>query len=187
MYSCKCNHILSDTDCNCNYYFALTEKAVGKSLESAKGSVWALFLTAYAVLVEEIEVRLAAEQLPSLGWYDVLWTLERADDERLRMNELATRVVLSRSNLTRLVDRLEQAGLVERQRSADDRRGAFAVLTATGKAMRKRMWPIYQSAIRELFEEGITESEAAAMGKALRRLLERARSGTGPGESAEQS
>jgi len=103
------------------------------------------------------------------------------------MNELATRVVLSRSNLTRLVDRLEEAGLVERQRSADDRRGAFAVLTATGKAMRKRMWPIYQSAIRELFEEGITESEAAAMGKALRRLLERARSGTGPGASAEQS
>ena len=155
---------------------------MGKSLESAKGSVWALFLTAHAMLVEEIEGRLARQDLPPLGWYDVLWALERADEQRLRMNELATQVVLSRSNLTRLVDRLEQAGLVERQRSEDDRRGAYAVLTAAGKAMRKRMWPTYQNAIRELFEEGINETEAATMGKALRRLLERARSDTAPPE-----
>jgi DNA-binding MarR family transcriptional regulator len=153
---------------------------MGKSLETAKGSVWALFITAHAVLIEQMEARLAQEDLPPLAWYDVLWALERAQDQRLRMNELADVVVLSRSNLTRLVDRLEQAGLVERQRSEDDRRGAFAVLAAAGKAMRKRMWPVYQSAIRDLFEEGITEPEAAAMGKALRRLLERARSGAGP-------
>jgi DNA-binding MarR family transcriptional regulator len=157
---------------------------MGKSLETAKGSVWALLLTTHAVLVEQIEARLAGQGLPPLGWYDVLWALERADDQRLRMNELAAQVVLSRSNLTRLVDRLEEAGLVARQRSEDDRRGAFAVVTAEGKAMRKRMWPAYQSAIRELFEEGISESEAAAMGKALRRLLERARSGAGPGSGA---
>ena len=150
---------------------------VGKSLETAKGSVWALFLTAYAVLVELIEARLAQQALPPLSWYDVLWALERADDQRQRMNELAEKVVLSRSNLTRLVDRLEQAGLVERQRSEDDRRGAFAALTAEGKAMRKRMWPVYQSSIRELFEDRISETEAAAMGKALRRVLDAARSG----------
>ena len=155
---------------------------MGKSLESAKGSVWALFLTAHATLVEEIEGRLARQDLPQLGWYDVLWALERADEQRLRMNELAAQVVLSRSNLTRLVDRLEQAGLVERQRSADDRRGAYAVLTAAGKAMRKRMWPTYQNAIRELFEEAISEADAATMGKALRRLLERVRSDTAPPE-----
>jgi len=153
---------------------------MGKSLETTKGSVLALFLTAHAVLVEQIEARLAQQDLPPLAWYDVLWALERSQDQRLRMNELADQVVLSRSNLTRLVDRLEQAGLVERQRSEDDRRGAFAVLTAAGKAMRKRVWPVYQSAIRELFEEGISESEAAAMGKALRRLLERAGSSGGP-------
>lgn len=157
---------------------------MGKSLETAKGSVWALFLTAYAVLVELIEARLAQQGLPPLGWYDVLWGLERADDQRLRMNELADKVVLSRSNLTRLVDRLEQAGLVERQRSEDDRRGAFAALTAEGKAMRKRMWPVYQSAIRELFEDRISEAEAAAMGKALRRVLDAARSTATPDSGA---
>jgi DNA-binding MarR family transcriptional regulator len=149
---------------------------MGKALESAKGSVWAVFLTAYAVLVERIEARFAQRGLPPLGWYDVLWALERADDTRLRMNELADKAVVSRSNLTRLVDRLEQAGLVERQRSEDDRRGAFAVLTAEGKAMRKRMWPVYQAAIRALFEDQISEAEAATMGKALRRVLDAARS-----------
>ena len=157
---------------------------MGKSLETAKGSVWALFLTAYAVLVELIETRLAQEGLPPLGWYDVLWALERADEQRLRMNELADNVVLSRSNLTRLVDRLEQARLVERQRSEDDRRGAFAALTAEGKAMRKRIWPVYQSSIRELFEDQISETEAAAMGKALRRVLDAARSGSVPDSKA---
>ncbi len=150
---------------------------MGKSLESSKGSVWALFLTVYAVLVDRIEARLAQQDLPQLGWYDVLWALERAQDQRLRMNELAEQTVISRSNLTRLVDRLEQAGLVARERSQDDRRGAFAVLTAQGKTMRKRMWPVYQSAIRELFENQLSEAEAAAMGKALRRMLDSARSG----------
>jgi len=61
------------------------------------------------------------------------------------------------------------------------------VLSGTGEAMRRRMWRSYQSAILDLIEAATTESEAAAMGKALRRLLERARSGTGPGASAEQS
>ena len=157
---------------------------MGKPLESAKGSVWATFLTAHAVLVEQIEARLAAEELPPLGWYDVLWALERAPDQRLRMNELAAQVVLSRSNLTRLVDRLEEAGLVQRQRSADDRRGAYAVLSAAGKAMRKRMWPVYQTAIRELFEASISDAEAAAMGRALRRVLDRLSSGTGSASGA---
>src|SRR5260221_12318588 len=73
---------------------------MGKSLETTKGSVWALFLTAHAVLVEEIEVRLADAGLPPLAWYDVLWALERAGDRRLRMRELAHMAVISRSNLT---------------------------------------------------------------------------------------
>src|SRR5262245_16656275 len=117
---------------------------MGKSLETTKGSVWPLFLAAHAVLVDEIEARLAAVQLPPLTWYDVLWSLEQAPVQRLRMSELARKVVLSRSNLTRLVDRLEEAGLVARERSGEDRRGAYAVLTEQGRATRRRMWPPYQ-------------------------------------------
>jgi DNA-binding MarR family transcriptional regulator len=144
------------------------------SLES-KGSAWALFLTAHPVLLEEIELRLAQAGLPDLSWYDVLWALERAGDRRLRMSELAGMTVISRSNLTRLVDRLESEGLVARERAQEDRRGAFAVLTGAGKAMRKAMWPIYAEAIREVFEQHISERDAAQMAKSLRRILEAAR------------
>jgi len=145
---------------------------MAKSTEITKASVWALFLTAHAVLVEEIEVRLVEAGLPQLSWYDVLWALERAEDHRLRMSELADMTVLSRSNLTRLVDRLENAGLVERERVEEDRRGAFAVVTAEGRAMRRKMWPVYSAAIKVLFEDHIDGSEAAKMGNALRRILD---------------
>jgi len=148
---------------------------LGKSLEQSKGSVWALFLTAHSVLVEQIETRLADAGLPSFGWYDVLWGLERAPGQRLRMSELADHVVLSRSNLTRLVDRLEDAKFVRRERSPEDRRGAYAVLTAEGKALRKRMWPVYQAAIQQLFEVQITDEQSQTMGEALTQVLNNAR------------
>jgi DNA-binding MarR family transcriptional regulator len=154
---------------------------MGKSLETSKGSVWALFLTAHAVLVEQIEVRLADAGLPPLAWYDVLWALERAGKRRLRMRELADMTVISRSNLTRLVDRLGAAGLVERERAEEDRRGAFAVVTAEGRAMRRKMWPVYSAAIRELFEDHIAEREAAQMGATLRRILDAGHERTGEG------
>jgi DNA-binding MarR family transcriptional regulator len=92
------------------------------------------------------------------------------------MSELADKVVLSRSNLTRLVDRLEDAKLVARERSEEDRRGAYAVLTEKGKVMRKQMWPVYQSAIRDLFEKAITDDEAEVVGAVLRRILDAGRS-----------
>jgi len=157
---------------------------MGKSLETTKGSVWALFLTTHAVLVERIEERLAQAGLPQLGWYDVLWALERVDDQRARMSELADKVVLSRSNLTRLVDRLEDAKLVARERSEQDRRGAYAVLTEKGKVMRKQMWPVYQGAIRDLFEKTITDDEAQVMGAVLRRILDAGQNSTSAATSA---
>ena len=148
---------------------------MGKSLETSKGSVWAQFLTVHAFLVEEIEVRLADAGLPPLAWYDVLWALERAGDRRLRMRELADMTVISRSNLTRLVDRLEAAGLVQRARAEEDRRGAFAVVTAEGRALRKKMWPVYAAGIKELFEDHLTERDATQMEDILRRILDAAR------------
>ena len=151
---------------------------MGKSpqyTENTKSSAWALFLTAHAVLVEQIEIRLADAGLPPLAWYDVLWALERAGDRRLRMRELAEMTVISRSNVTRLVDRLESAGLVARERAEEDRRGAFAVLTNAGRAMRKKMWPLYSAAIAELFEEHITERDAAQIKDSLQRILEAVR------------
>ncbi len=144
-------------------------------------ATWALFLTTHAVLLEKIEARLKEAELPPLEWYDVLWALERAPQHRLRMHELAHSVVLSRSNLTRLVDRLEAAGLAKRQSATDDKRGAYGVLTPAGLAMRKRMWPVYRGCIVNLFNQHLSEDEQAIMNGALRRILDAARDGADEG------
>jgi DNA-binding MarR family transcriptional regulator len=139
--------------------------------EGDERSAWPLFLSAHAVLLTEMEERLKASGLPEMAWYDVLWALERAVGGRLRMHELADRLVITRSNLTRLIDRLEVAGLVRRERGADDRRGAFAVITTAGRTLRQRMWPVYAAAIHDLFDSQLQPAESAAMAKMLRRFL----------------
>lgn len=130
-----------------------------------------MFLATHRRLTEGVEATLASAALPPLAWYDVLWELEKAEDGRLRMHELAKRVVITRSNLTRLVDRMESAGLISRQRCADDRRGAHAALTAAGRAMRKRMWPVYSVQIEATFSSHLTETEARLLAATFGKLL----------------
>lgn len=132
---------------------------------------WRLFLTVHARLLERIERVLADAGLPSLGWYDVLLTLEEAPQQRLRMFDLAAAVLISRSNLTRLVDRLEDAGLIKRESCAHDRRGAYAALTAAGKEMRRRMWPVYREQIKTLFNSHLSERENTTLNTSLTRIL----------------
>ena len=103
------------------------------------------------------------------------WALERAEGGRVRLSELAERIVLSRSNMTRLIDRLEQAGLVGRERSEEDGRGSYAILTPAGKAQRAKMWPVYKAAISTLFETHLQPAEARVMNLVLRRILVAAR------------
>jgi DNA-binding MarR family transcriptional regulator len=137
----------------------------------AKGHAWALLLSTHAALVARVEAALAAAGLPPLEWYDVLWELEKADDGRLRMHDLARRVVLSRSNLTRLADRLADEQLIVREPCPEDRRGAYCVITAAGRALRRRMWPIYREAIDARFARHLSDAEAGAMSAALERVL----------------
>jgi DNA-binding MarR family transcriptional regulator len=141
----------------------------------AAKSAWPAFLAARDALVVWIEQKLAEAGLPELGWYDVLWALEQAPDGRLRMAELAQAAVIARSNLTRLVDRLEKSGLVVREKVEGDRRGAYAVLTEAGRAMRKRMWQVYGPAIEECFGSHLSTDENALLRQLMLRLLNGAR------------
>ena len=140
-----------------------------------KGHAWAVLLTAHATLIEKIEAALAEAKLPPLGWYDVLWELEKAEGGKLRMHELARRIVLSRSNLTRLADRLEDARLIEREDTPHDRRGYHCVITRAGLATRKKMWPVYKAEIERLFSRHVTMEEARTIGDALGRAVKAAR------------
>ena len=142
-----------------------------------KGRAWAVLLAAQATLVAKIEAALAQAGLPPLAWYDVLWELEKAPEGKLRMHELARRVALSRSNLTRLADRLEGARLIAREDTPHDRRGYHCVITRAGLAMRKRMWPVYRAQIERLFSRHLTVEEARAVGEALARVVKAQREG----------
>ena len=82
-----------------------------------------------------------------LAWYDVLLTLAQAPERRLRMAQLADRVLLSRSGLTRLVDRLEREGLVRREPSPDDARGTYTVLTAAGLRRLRGAVPLHLAGV----------------------------------------
>lgn len=146
-------------------------------LAETQGHAWALLLQAQACLVEAVEADLAAAGLPPLAWYDVLWELEKAGQGRLRMHDVARRVVLSRSNLSRLADRLQEAGLIERRDSADDGRGYDVVLTRKGRSMRRKIWPVYAAAIERLFARHVSSEEARLIGEVLERVVRAARSG----------
>ncbi len=93
---------------------------------------WRTFLRAHATITRALETELVAEQKLSLAAYDVLVQLAEAPDRRLRMTELADAVLLSRSGVTRLVDRLEKSGLVARCPVESDGRGVAAELTEAG-------------------------------------------------------
>lgn len=139
-------------------------------LDRQQLAAWRALLYAHARAVDAIERDLAAAGLMSLTWYDVLVALWEAPDHRLRLSELATAVVLSRSGLTRLVDRLEAAGLLRREPSPGDRRGAYAVLTAEGRAAQLRAWPVYARGIANHFARDLSMEEVTILANALNRV-----------------
>jgi DNA-binding MarR family transcriptional regulator len=132
---------------------------------------WRALLRGQALLIEEVERELATAGLPPIGWYDVLTELDKAGG-RLRIHELADAVILSRSGLTRLLDRLESASLLRREPCEDDRRGAYAVITPDGRQMLKRMWPVYERCLAEHFAPHVGSGDARAIRSALERITD---------------
>lgn len=133
-------------------------------------AAWRALLTTQARVIEAIERDLAAANLVPLTWYDVLVALWEAPAHRLRLHELARAVLLSRSGLTRLLDRLEAAGLLRREPCPDDRRGAYAVLTAEGRAAQLRAWPVYARGIATHFAQHLSAEETTVLATALGRV-----------------
>jgi DNA-binding MarR family transcriptional regulator len=144
-------------------------------LTSEQLRVWRALITAQAAVIRRIERDLAAAGAIPLTWYDVLIELYEAPERRMRLYHLADAVVLSRSGLTRLVDRLERAGLLTRELATTDRRGAYAVLTEAGVAAMRQAWPIYARGIRDAFARHLTDAEVGTMAPALERIVTAAR------------
>lgn len=128
---------------------------------------WIAFLRAYAAVTRRLEAELHAERHLGLAEYDALVQLALADGCRLRMSELAERVVLSRSGVSRLVDRLEATGLVARAACRDDARVAWATLTEAGLARLRDASPVHLRGVETHFLAQIPDDDREALVHAL--------------------
>jgi DNA-binding MarR family transcriptional regulator len=143
--------------------------------DPAQLAAWRLLLEAHATVTELLERELLAERGLPLSRYDVLLNLAEAPGGRLRMQELSASVLLSKSGLSRLVDRMVEAGLVRRERCEDDRRGWFAVLTDQGRSALRRAAPVHLRGIHDHFTSHLEPGEVEAMRSALARVVAAAR------------
>lgn len=138
-------------------------------------SVWPLLLEAHAVLVDRLGRDLEGNGGPPLAWYDVMVQLSAAPGNRLSMRELADRVLLSKSGVTRLVDRMSDAGYVARDSCAEDRRIVYAKLTDKGRSILDQVMPGHIDDVDRYFSRHLSPEEARVLTKVLEKVVSAAR------------
>ena len=133
-------------------------------------AAWRGMLRAHAELTKELDAELAREHNLPLSSYEVLLYLADAPNGRMRMAELADSVLLSRSGLTRLVDRLQREGLLKRERCESDARGYFAEITPKGRRLFDAARRTHLDGVRALFLSRFSQEELRAMGALWQKL-----------------
>jgi len=141
-------------------------------LSEAQLGAWRMFLRAHAQITRRLEHELLAEQELPLASYDVLLQLAETPGGHLRMTDLADRVLLSRSGLTRLVDRLEREGLVARASCPGDARGTNAVLTEAGRDRLRAAGPTHLRGIAEHVTDRLDADEVEELKRIMLKLLD---------------
>lgn len=131
---------------------------------------WRRFLRAHSSITRRLDAELVAEHRLTLNDYEVLLYLATAQERRLRRSDLADRVLLTRSGITRLLDGLERAGLVRRAECPHDGRVSYAVLTEAGYAALREASRTHLDGVRTLFVERFSEQELEALSALLARL-----------------
>ncbi len=136
-----------------------------------EGIAWGKLLSVHAAMLRQLEAMLQTEYHISHGEFEVLLRLSWATDHRMRIRDLAEASVLTRSGMSRLVDRLEAAGLVRRETAAEDGRGAYAILTPSGQERGAAAEASNIALVKALFLSLYTESELEQMGGFWLRFL----------------
>ncbi|MDX6582560.1 MAG: hypothetical protein QOI10_1744 [Solirubrobacterales bacterium] len=139
------------------------EASSSSQLSGLELAAWRGMLEAHSRVVHELDAELERDHDLPLSSYEVLMYLADAEGERLRMSELADRLLLSRSGITRLVDRLERQGLIARQRCSDDGRGFYALLTEDGRAKLAAARPDHLAGVRRHFLEHLDRDQLDAL------------------------
>ena len=148
----------------------ITLHGVPERLDDSELRDWWAFMRAHHAVIGRLAQELEHEHGMSLPYYEVLLTLSRAPEGRLRMSALAASVRLSPSGLTRLVDRLVRDGRVERRPCAGDARVMYAVLTPAGAAAFEGAADTHLRGIREHYLERLTRAERQALRRSLEAL-----------------
>ncbi len=148
----------------------MQQKQAPKTLVLPKDPVqraWVAVQRFGPALLERVDARLRLADLPALEWYDVLWALER--EGPLRQRDLADHMLIARYSISRLIDRMEADGLVERRECPHDGRGQMVHATPSGLKLRKTMWTVYGKAMREVLAP-LNEKEALQLAALLAKL-----------------
>ena len=133
---------------------------------------WIALTQTHSAVSGRLQEALTAAELPPLPWFEVLATLDRAPEQRLKMGELAEALVITRGGLTKLVDRLIKAGLLERTFCETDRRVSYATLLPAGVELLGEMRPIVRAELAAAFSARLSVEQA----EGLREMLEQVRS-----------
>ena len=134
-------------------------------------STWASFLKVHARVINEIEKELAGAKVIPLTWYDVLLSVKGAPGNKKRMIEIADEVVLTKSGLSRSVDKLAAAGLLIKEACPEDKRGSYAVITDKGIEALKEAWPVYRKCINNFFGNPLNEKELTNFQEVMHKIL----------------
>ncbi len=137
---------------------------------SENTDAWATFFKTFNRLHNQMVEELKQQGFPSLEVYDVLWTLEQAENHTLRLNELGQKVYLAKFNISRIIDRLVDQNLVQKQTCPQDKRGVYATLTSDGLKLRKSIWSIYKNLINDYFSSKLSSVDHSQLKKILSKL-----------------
>lgn len=147
-------------------------RGTDEPVDDRRLALWEAFLTTHAAVVRRLADELERQRDLPLSWYEVLLYLNRAPERRMRMGELSGSLLLTPSGLTRLIDRMEAAGLVRRDRCPSDRRGAYAALTPAGRARLEDAAPVHLRGIDRHFARHLGDRDVAVLERALRKVRE---------------
>ena len=150
----------------------MTNERSGTRLDALEFRAWRAFLYAYSTLVPTLDRELVGALGVSLNQFEILNRLRRAGERGLRMSDLASRVVLSPSGVTRAVDQLQRRGLVERSVVEGDKRGYLATLTPEGRALLRAATSAHVRGLREHFLSHMTRTELEGLVTALEAVLD---------------
>ena len=133
-------------------------------------NTWARLLRAQNKALSHVETELKTAGFPPLVWYDVLLELSRDSEDGLRAVEIQKRMLLPQYGISRLLDRIEKAGYIYREVCEEDGRGQQIHITDLGKALLKKMWPVYKQALIDAIGVKLTSKEIKTLGTLLSKI-----------------